>query len=251
MKKIERSEQELRCAETLLRNMAHQNIWLIHMEFGWAQIKIERMLYEIEKLFWSWTKLDVSEYLRKSGELEQKILDGMSNLRNVLDAIPYLSWKTTDSQEKQLGANSMIEIERMVYKLWRQYFVIGAYYSSLLSSQYRKTIRFDEKTTISDISRQVIPCLTGFAVAGKNAEKYRKRWKLWCTAMRFEIFGSKLNMESFTFVDVQTWEESVKDRISPDISLRLAIIKAMRYECDDVKIDTMWNLRRTSGNTNG
>ncbi len=245
MKKIERAEQELHCAEVLLRNMAHQNIWLIHMEFGWAQIKIERMLFEIEKLFWSWSKLDVSEYLRKSGELEQKILDGMRHLRNVLDAIPYQSWKTTEDEKKQWAEESLIEIERMVYQLWRQYFVIGAYYSSLLSSQYRQTIRFDEKTTVSDISRQIIPCLTGFAVAGKNAEKYRKRWKLWCTAMRFEIFGSKSNISSFTFVDVQTWQDSIFG-VSDDISLRSAIIKAMRYECEKTKIDAMWNLRRST-----
>ncbi|MEE9339313.1 MAG: hypothetical protein V3U87_14650 [Methylococcaceae bacterium] len=232
MKKIERAEQELRRAEALLRSMAHQNIWLIHMEFGWAQIKIERMLFEIEKLFWSWSSLDVSSYLRKSGELEQKIINGMQHLRNVLDAIPYQS-------SIQPEYSSMIQIERMVYKLWRQYFVIGAYYSSLLSSQYRGTIRFDENTTVSDISKQVIPCLTGFAVAGENAEKYSKRWKLWCTAMRFDIFGSKKNMHTFTFVHVLTKKET-----NANVSLRSVIIEAMLEECKEIKIDAMWKLRR-------
>lgn len=249
LKKIERAEQELRHAESLLRSMAHQNIWVIHMEFGWAQVQIERMLFEIERLFLSWPSLTVTQYLQKSGDLEQKILDVMQRLRNVLDTIPYQScpWDEIKRDEEATGAGrSMFQIECSAYKLWRQLFVVGAYYSSLLNSLYRGSgsIHVNDETTIFDIAEQIIPCLAGLAVTRNTAAKYREQWKLWCSAMRFDNFGSDKNMDSFNLVNSKA-TETIKS-----ISFRAAVIDAMLLECRENKIENMWTIRRENRDVN-
>lgn len=243
LKKIERAEQELHHAEKLLRSMAHQNIWLIHMEFGWAQVQVERMLFEMERLFLAWPSLTVTQYLQRSGDLEQKILDAMQRLRNVFDTIPYqsCSWDDMKKDEEESGAGrSMFQIECSTYKLWRQLFVVGAYYSSLLNCLYRGvgSIHVNEETTIFDIAEQVIPCLAGLAITGNTAVKYREQWRLWCFAMRFDNFGSDENMMSFNLLNSQS-KESLKS-----VSFRAVVIDAMLLECEDKKIKKMWTIRR-------
>lgn len=246
LKKIERAEQELRHAEKLLRNMAHQNIWLIRMEFGWAQIKVERMLFEIELLFLSWQSLTVTEYLKKSGELEQAILDTMQRLRNVLDIIPYQSQKWTEMNNNEMEPGQvMFQIECSVYKLWRQLFVVGACYSSLLNCLYIGTgsLHYDEETSPFDIADLFIQYLSRLAEKRDNAMKYREQWKLWCIAMRFDSFSEAENMKTFfNSVSLQT-EETFAEALK-SISFRAAVIKAMRNECTDEKIEIMWNIRR-------
>ncbi len=250
LKKIARAEQELHNAEKLLRRMAYQNIWLIRMEFGWAQVRVERLLFEMEILFLLRQPLSVNQYLKKSGELEQTILDTMQRLRNVLDTIPYQScqWnKNTgkEDMEKAIGAGrSMFQIECNVYKLWRQLFVVGAYYSSLLNSLYTVTgsshLQKENTTTVLNEvpERFIIPCLTGLAITGDNAMKYSKQWQLWCTAMRFDNFKHKDNMDTFNLVDSETVE------ILKSVSFRATVINVMLKECGDEKIKAMWNIRR-------
>lgn len=251
LKKIERAEQELRQTETLLRDLSHHNIWLIYLEFGCAQIQIERMLYEIEILFLSWQQLSVTEYLQKSGHLEQKILNVLRRIRNVMDAIPYRSDKWNDMEKERrvrgllLKGRLLFRIEYGAYMLWRQLFVVGAYYSSLLNCLYRNkgSIHLNEDTTIFDIAEQFIPCLTGLALTGKNAGKYHEQWILWCKAMRFENFSGEENMRTFDLAHSQI-EEGKVDESLKSLSLRATIIKSMIAESDDKKIEKMWGIRR-------
>lgn len=243
LKKIERAEQELSHAEKLLCGMAHQNIWLIHMEFGWAQVRIERMLFEVELLFLSQQPLTVTEYLKKSGELEQTILDVMQRLRNVLDIIPYQSNTWDEMEEKEAdqckAGRSMFAIECNTLKLWRQLFVAGAYYSSLLNCLYSHSHLDAATATVFYVAEQFIPCqLSGLAGAGNNAMKYIEQWKLWCTAMRFGRLGDKDNMDSFNLTGLQT-EESLKS-----VSFRATVINAMLKECGEEEIKKMWDIRR-------
>src|SRR5262249_46389999 len=155
-----------------------QNIWLIPLEFGWAQLRLERMLFEIEKHFWSWRRLSAVDYLQKTGTLEKLILDGMRRLRSVLDIIPFRTGNWSQEIERNTERSAIVQAERMVYKLWRQFFVAGAYYSSLVSYQYSEKLSWDELTKNVIISH-TIPSLSGVAVNGGDAARYRERWKLW------------------------------------------------------------------------
>lgn len=245
LKKIERAEKELQRAEEALRGMAHQNSWLLSLEFGWAQIKLERMLFEIEALFWSWDTLILTEYLQMSGAFEKLILDGMRRLRNSLDIIPYRSKRWPKHHDWGLAA-SIVDTECMIYKLWRQYFVAGAFYSALLSNRRQNLIHLERKT-VRDITQQIIPCLTGLAVTGEDASHYRERWKLWCTAMRFEHFGNEVKLVKSLRPGQLRAQDSLQrpsQKRPEPMSLRSAIIPAMLEECSKEEITEMWNIRR-------
>jgi hypothetical protein len=240
LKKIERGEQELGLAEESLRGMAHQTIWLIPLEFGWAQLRLERMLFECESLFWERRPLAATEYLQRSGGLEQLILDGMRRLRGVLDVIPYRLGRRDETGKSWRPDSdaSVVQAELMLYKLWRQFFVAGAYHSTLLSSRHANTA-YLENGSVADISRHVIPSLTGRAVSGPDAARYRERWKLWCSAMRFEHFGGKVQLVKSLRPD-----ERLPRPRSDSVSLRSAIIQEMRDECGESDVTGMWNTRR-------
>ena len=249
LKKIERAEQELCHAEALMRDLSHHNIWLIYLEFGWAQIQIERMLYEIEILFLSWRLLTVTEYLQKSGLLEQKILNVMRRIRNVMDAIPYQykTWETIKQEEGGSGARGllMFRIECGSYMLWRQLFVVGAYYSSLLNCLYKDSVKLNTNTSIFDVSEEFIPNISSFAAStSKNSGKYLIQWKLWCSAMRFENFSNKINMESFDLLSHSEGDKVLTEKGLKSLSLRATVIKSMIAESSSKKIEDMWDIRR-------
>jgi hypothetical protein len=235
LKKIERGEQELLLAEKLLRTLTHQNNWLIHMEFGWIHIRIERMLYEVESMFFSWESLSVTQYLQKSGDLEQKILDCMQRLRAILDVIPYqlCSWEdiNKDSTEVKAG-RSMFQIECSVYKLWRQLFVVGAFYSNLLYELYCKNImnrkEEDGSMFVSKIAR--------IAHTTSDSRVYLKQWERWCISMRFVNFGKNVKPCNITV--------SHSSNTYNHISLRATIIENMLKQSKSELIEEMWKIRR-------
>src|SRR5262249_26544152 len=134
-KKIERAENELRLADGVLRGMAHQNISRIRLDFGWAQMSLEKLLFELEDLFWSRRYLPPRDYLRWSGKLEQTVLEGMRRLRSVLDMLPFRenAWRDVSDLERSAP---LVRCELLLYKLWRQFFVVGACYSATLSVQH-------------------------------------------------------------------------------------------------------------------
>ncbi len=242
LKKIKRAEHELTQAEKIFQNIAHQNIWLIHLEFGWAQIKIEKILFEMELLFLSWISLDVTEYLKKSGELEQEILDTMKRIRNVFDLIPYQSrpWdkaKKGEINEVEAG-RSMFNIECNTLKLWRQLFVVGTYYSRLLRCLYIKdadaNLKCDGETTIDAAMGMYIPSLIK-----KDKTKYLEQWKSWCIAMRFDSFADIDYKTSFDQLNSINTNRSLKS-----ISLRAGVIDIMIKESEPNKVKEMWNIRR-------
>ncbi len=242
LKKIKRAEHELAQAEKLFQNIAHQNIWLIHMEFGWAQIRIEKLLFEIELLFLSWSSLDVTDYIMKSGELEQEILDTMKRIRNVFDLIPYQSLKWSDIKKERKNeveaGRSMTNLERNTLKLWRQLYVVGFYYSRLLGYLYKKNTSQTESKKIIDFEKEIIESFFRASPADEDS-KYLEQWKLWCTSMRFDVFKCEMNMNSFT-KGVQQENVNLKS-----ISFRARVIEGMLNECSPTKIDNMWDIRRT------
>lgn len=243
LKKIERAEQELRQAETLLRDLNHHNIWLIYLEFGWAQIQIERLLYEIETLFLSWQPFSsATEYLQKCGHLEQKVFNVLRRIRNVMDAIPYQPkpWVNIKVEEGEKTRGLLIfRIEAGTYKLWRQLFVVGAYYSSLLNCLSHDTLKFNKNTAIFDVPEPYINSIISLAASSSKGEgNYLKQWKLWCSSMRFEVFSGDENMKSFELA-----QEVDKDLKA--LSLRAAVIKSMMTESSDEKIIKMWGIRRS------
>ena len=243
LKKIKRAERELAQAEKLFQNIAHQNIWLIHMEFGWAQVQIEKLLFEVELLFLSWPSLNVTEYIKKSGELEQAILDTMKRIRNVFDILPYQSrlWNKiiTDRQNEVEASRSMTNLERNTLKLWRQLYVVGFYYSRLLGHLYKNEDSDIEIKEIPDFEKRFIS--TFFRQEEENEDiKYLKQWELWCTSMRFDVFKGKKNMDSFAKGVLQ------KKVNLKSISFRARIIEGMLNECCEEKIDAMWDIRRTN-----
>jgi hypothetical protein len=104
-----------------------------------------------------------------------------------------------------------------------------------------------EGKSVRDITQQIIPCLTGLAVTGEDALHYRERWKLWCTAMRFENFGNQVKLVKALRPGQQWVSEPAQEAAkvpTPSVSLRSTIIPAMLEECREVEIIEMWNIRR-------
>jgi len=71
-------------------------------------------------------------------------------------------------------------------------------------------------------------------------KKYKERWELWCTAMRYDSFKCLDNMKTFK-VGVSQESPTLKS-----ISLRARIIDGMLFESSPEKIDAMWDIRRNT-----
>lgn len=235
LKKIRRAEQELVRAEDALDGMAHQNLWRVALEFGWAQVRLEWILFQLENLFWEWPRLDESAYLRESGVLEQSILDGLRRLRNVFDAIPYcpLRWEDKEEKRKTMGiAPSMADIEVLAFELWRQFFVAGAYYSSLLSDLLWHCSK-PHRENATAIKNGIVQSLATLAITGESATHYREQWESWCAAMRFDSFQT-----------IDPLSADAEGSAKPWVSLRKTVIERMKWEKSANKNQEMWNKRR-------
>ncbi len=235
-KKIDRAEAELDQAETALRGMTHQNLWRVRLDFGWGQVCLERMLFEVEELFWNRGPLPAPEYLRRSGRHEKTILEGLRRLRSVLDVLPFRAscWKR---EKKAQGAQlaPIIVVERMMYRVWRQLFVVGAYNAAILSHRHFLDTGPGEETP-SQIQRR-FASLTGIATGGADAAAYRERWKLWCNAMRFDQFAA----EQIQFPETPPAEGGAQ---VPAISIREMVVEVMLQASTEESINRMWDLRR-------
>ena len=240
LKKIERGEHELIRAEKLLSTLTYQNNWLLQMEFGCVQVRLERMLFEIELLYLSWHSLSPKEYLKKTGELERNVLYCMQRLRNILDVIPYelSTWEAKVRSQSEINANrSLFKMECNVYKLWQQLYVVGSFFTSLLHSLHKETdsLRYNEMT-INEKSDLLIPKIIRYVEVGDTAKKYLEQWKLWCSAMRFVQFGKTMTSSNAA---------NSRDVNSNDsISLRATITYTMLKQSDEELIKEMWENRR-------
>lgn len=241
LKKIDRAEQELRISEEILNSMKYNTNWIIKLEFGWAQTILERMLFEIELLYLEWPELDNTNYLQRTGKLEQKILEGMKRLRNILDMIPYT--QVTDKKDITILPPYLVKIERNAYILWKQFFVVGAYYTGILSNRKKGPTLIERKDTyFFNKASWLIPGLDGYAVTSPMAREYEERWKQWCNAMRFERLGSHVQLEKSLRAD-----NAQKFILSKGVfTLRSLVIQTMENECSENKIDDMWNHRRNN-----
>ena len=235
LKKLSRACHALSQADLLLHNLAHENIWLITLEFGKAQVQLEQMLFEMELLYLEWAPLNQTEYLKKSGALEQSILYIMQRLRNVLDLIPF-DPKKWSKKEKEIKSNegkayysTLVTIERMCYKLWKQLFLAGGSYTTLLSEQYKVSINLGGDA----ISYTVL--------TGHNEERYCEHWKHWCNSMRFKKLGVMDFKSPYFLHNVLSSAENELEKKS----LRAVVFNAMEDDCEKKIID-MWNARRDS-----
>lgn len=253
LKKIERAEQELNLAFEMFRTISHQRVWSVYLKFGQAQLCVERMLYEIESLFLACPYLKGlshenvnTDYLKKSGEFEQNILICMEKIRGVLDLLPFIpdKWETTkDSMQKYQTDQSknypmLIVIERMSYGLWRDLFIVGAYYNSLLSilSENSKLSRNDNGTNAK------IEDILGNIFSPKNKTHYLKRWERWSHSMRLSLIGKCVKFSASLAL-----EELPKNKDSQylDISLREKIIMDMKdIIIKEDEINIIWDKRR-------
>jgi hypothetical protein len=242
LKEINHAEDTLMKAERLLSKMAHQNSWVVCMEFGLAQVQIEKMLFEMELRFLAWQPLNVGEYIKESSRLESKILKAMQRIRNVLDTIPYQAskWdKVKEEYDNRDSKRSMVNIECNAFKLWRQLFVVGFFYAKLLSGLYQglDAININETKATNILLKQdlIIRLFDDL-----DDKKYSEQWKLWCISMRFSNFTDDTNMETFS-KNLSPKEDGLKS-----ISFRARVIKAMLVESNHKEgIEIMWNLRRS------
>jgi hypothetical protein len=187
------------------------------------------MLFELDLLFFEKDRLNSTEYLKKSGLLEQSILDGMQRLRIVLDIIPYSSnnWSVERINHKKRSNSgdekkypTLIKIERMTFRLLRHFFVAGAFYTALLEKLHKG------KTTPNSIKNKLED--------GTFKKEYYNRWKLWCHARRFPKLGEDVELDSLG---------SFKEE-----SLRKTILEIMKKGCNEKRINTMWDTRRRNKN---
>lgn len=250
--KIGRAEYELRLAEGLFQNMAHRNIWLVFLEFERAQLRLERMLFEMEALFLEQPPLSSSEYLKRSGILEHHVLEGLGRLRNVLELIPFRAenWDETfkaiqeanEEFQSYLNKNkpkssgtpmeedypTLIKIERMSYALWDEFYIVGLNTDLLLRHLYQNQGRPNERSDNTQNS------------AGSH---FDTRWRGWNKSMRF------INMSKVSSLPIATdtvfWDET--GQLKPDIPYRSLwenVIDIMIKANQPRRIDDIWNIRR-------
>ena len=250
LKKIARAELELQLAENIFGGMTHQKLWQVYMKFGFARLQLERMLFEIEKLYLDWKALDNNAYLKLSGKIEQSVLDTLSHLRFVFDLLPFnlADWATIKTygidEEKQnigdaLNGNipTLIKIEIISYALWNELFVVGVAYSclaDLLKKLADNKKRPLEKRQINDIIKSDIY---------SHCIPYSDRWKAWNKSMRFHRMHEVPFLLQFCLEINDKGEATEKPKLS-DVSLRKAIIETMGHLNTLEKIGEIWNIRR-------
>ncbi len=189
----------------------------------------------MELFYLEWAPLNQTEYLKKSGALEQSILYIMQRLRNVLDLIPF-DPKKWSKKEKEIKNNegkvyysTLVTIERMCNKLWKQLFLAGGSYTTLLSEQYKASINLGGDA----ISYTVL--------TGHNEERYCEHWEHWCNSMRFKKLGDQvMDFKSPYFLHnaLSSAENELEKK-----SLRAVVFNAMEDDCEK-KIIEMWDARR-------
>lgn len=236
LKKIERAEQELTLGDDLLGNTFHLRSWLVFLEFGRAQLSLERMLFEMENLFLTWPKLDDTQYLQKSGELELSILDSMGRLRKVLDLIPFRNdfWEDKDNKKSY---PLLVEVERMCYGLWSDLFIAGAYFNGLLNKLH------EPPQLIYDINHNSkIDAIIGAIVNQENEEHYLKRWKHWSLSMRFRKMSKSVSL--IFILNPENKDMRMEYAQFAGKSLREKIIVDMKSASKPEQIRKIWNDRR-------
>lgn len=256
LKKIERAEQELNLASTLFANISHLRLWSVFLEFGQAQITLERMLFEMEILYL--TQLNSkdqpamggglkgeaqqknsinTEYLKRNGALEQDILYGMEKLRKALDLLPFVVekdyTKVEDEIEKSYGhgvKSVLLEIECMCYALWSDLYVAGAFLNSVINVFF--------KEHAENKSEELIAKVFGGIFMNKNLNHYNNRWKDWSSSMRFKSINSGL------VLSLSVSPEGAGGAPYDDKSLRANIIHVMQKTASEENINKLWEARR-------
>ncbi len=223
LKKIARAEQELGLAKNLFGAMSHQKLWQVYMELGFAQLQLERMLFELEALYLDWRLPNQIEYLKWNGKIEQTIIDALGYLRSVFDLLPFnsLYWSDVVCKSDNVLSDdlpALIKIEIMSYALWNSLFITGIIYSSLLDmSEGGK-----EAPVINDV----------FDKTKISKDFFNGRWQAWNKSMRFhKMHTSKCSLE-------------YNCELSEYSSLRKAVIDTIKYQNTNDRIGEIWDERR-------
>lgn len=252
LKKVERAEQELNSAVELFGRISHLRLWSVFLEFGQAQVALERMLYEAEILALTYPKFGAkqnmvlnTEYLKRNGRLEQNILYCMGKLRKTLDLLPIRmdDWEQTKLKiEKYNNPDNryplLIDIERMCYGLWSDLFIVGAYFNSTLD------VIFNDRPTLTmDMTPdEKVVVISGNMFSPENREFYLKRWEDWSHSIRFKNMSNSVRL-NFSLTPQESKKTNHKYKYS-EISLREKIIKDMKNANSPENIDRMWGARR-------
>ncbi len=208
LKKIKRAEQELCQAEELLHDLAHENSWKIALEFGWAQIHLEKILFDLELLFLEGHPLNKIEYLKKSGALEQSILAGMRRLRNVLDMVPY-SPDDWENEEKKITYDHCIRIEKFTVKN---------------KEELESKIDTFKHQTVSKIEINKLKQFRILIVNLKNSKENKDEW----------VIAGFNNKEKFEKKNIDNWYD-LRIKSAKNIRDKNAIVKKFQTEFESKK----------------
>ncbi len=226
--KLERAERELEYAEACLRTSPHAVLWAIRLDLGAAVIRQERLLFQLEHLYWDDARWDNVALARHSGQLERDVLEVMRRLRSVLDALPYEPnrWHELSHRSRE----PLIGTERMAYAVWQQLFVVSA--------AARVVLRMRRDGT-PDASRLV----KGMSRAPEHIRFDLQRWDLWARSMRFQNLAAYTQQTAW----MSDWL-SLLPMISDDIMKdgpRKATIRLMNAASSEDKLNALWDARRT------
>ncbi|ASF46361.1 hypothetical protein CEK71_09865 [Methylovulum psychrotolerans] len=244
LKKIDRAEQELNLAKNVFGTMSHQKLWQVYMELGFARLKLERMLFELEELYLNWRQPNQDEYLKISGKIEQTIIDTLGYLRSVFDLLPFNSsdWASACKSEDVFSNDlpSLTKIEIISYALWNSLFIVGIFYSALLGLSEKKENKEQKwklPPTIHEAFSNVV-CI--------QFMPYALRWKAWNKSMRFhKMHTMPLTLELGREMRCENGKETVQE--IPEISgcsIREIVIQIIEYQNTKTRIGEIWDKRR-------
>jgi len=191
LRKVHRADKEIRRASELIHDAEHLTRWRSLWNLGVAQVQLEKLLFESEELFVRRGSLNSREYSERSGRFEQTILDGLRALRTSLDELPFCELPHDLARKNAKRIDRQTEdwyfefhVESKVWGLWRQFYVVAAYFDSLLNEFSKSPILTGHPSTFQGATAALLDLVM------KGTESFNvERWKYWNQSVRFEEFA--------------------------------------------------------------
>ncbi len=250
LRKVLRADREIRRAAQLIHDAENLSRWRTLWSLGMAQIQIEKLLFESEAIFVRRKPITPRQYSETFGAFERTLLDGLRSLRSALDEMPFLESSYPEAKRMAVPPKGTersrtfeFRVESKVWGLWRQFYVVAAYFDSLLGLFSKTPVLTGSAQSYQGDCIRILHLICDGTVAFSN-----ERWQYWNQSVRFEDFATIGNESS---VDVpwrptlpRTPLDSQTIRDASFGSLRRVQTIAMERDVSEKQISAMWRMRR-------